>query len=125
MWKKECMEPFTLPHHQQLLTQVQSWEQDLAALAQRIAPRFARPDARHTAHDYMCALLSPVERKNGWQMAEQLGDTTPYRVQHLLGRAVWDADAVRDDLVGYAVEHLGDPEGVLVLDETGFIKKGN
>lgn len=119
------MNPYTLPHHQQLFEQVQSWEQDIAALSLRIAPRFARPDARQTAHDYLCALLSPVERKNGWQMAEQLGDTTPYRVQHLLGRAVWEADAVRDDLIGYVVEHLGDPEGVLVIDETGFLKKGD
>lgn len=119
------MTTLALPPPQDLLAQIQSWEQDLAALAQRIAPRFARPDARHTAQEYLCALLSPVERKNGWQMAEQLGHTTPYRVQHLLGRAVWDADAVRDDLVRYAVEHLGDPEGVLVLDETGFLKKGS
>ncbi|HZP83113.1 MAG TPA: IS701 family transposase [Chthonomonadaceae bacterium] len=119
------MDTFTLPHHQDLLVQVQSWEQALEAVAQRIAPRFARPDARHTAQEYLCALLSPIERKNGWQMAEQLGHTTPYRVQHLLGRAVWDADAVRDDLVRYVVEHRGDPEGVLVLDETGFIKKGD
>jgi SRSO17 transposase len=69
-------------------------------------------------------LLSPVERKNGWQLAEANGDATPYGVQHLLGRAQWDVEAVRDDLRGYVLEHLGDPHGVLVIDETGFLKKG-
>jgi SRSO17 transposase len=65
-----------------------------------------------------------VERKNGWQLAEQAGDETPYATQHLLGRAVWSADEVRDDLRNYVVKYLGDEEGVLVLDETGFLKKG-
>jgi SRSO17 transposase len=65
-----------------------------------------------------------VERKNSWQLAEVIGDPTPYALQHLLGRAHWDADAVRDDLRDYVVEHLGDPRGVLVIDETGFVKKG-
>ena len=70
-------------------------------------------------------LLSPVERKNGWQLAEQAGDATPYGVQRLLSTYRWDADLVRDDLAGYAVEHLGDADAVLVVDETGFLKKGN
>jgi SRSO17 transposase len=69
-------------------------------------------------------LLSPVERKNGWQLAEAAGDPTPYATQHLLGRADWDADAVREDLRAYVVEHLGDAGAVLVVDETGFVKKG-
>jgi SRSO17 transposase len=69
-------------------------------------------------------LLSPVERKNGWQLAEVNGDDTPYGVQHVLGRAVWDADAVRNDLCAYVIEALGDPHGVAVIDETGFLKKG-
>jgi SRSO17 transposase len=69
-------------------------------------------------------LLSPVERKNGWQLAEQAGDTTPDGMQRLLATADWDADAVREDLRGYVVEHLGEPEAVLVVDETGFLKKG-
>jgi SRSO17 transposase len=73
---------------------------------------------------YLKGLLSPVERKNSWQLAEQAGDSSPYAVQHLLGRARWDADAVRDDLRAYVVEHLADPDGVLILDETGFLKKG-
>jgi hypothetical protein len=66
-----------------------------------------------------------VERKNGWQLAEVNGDDTPYGVQHLLGRAVWDAEAVRDDVRGYGLEHLSTPEGVMVINETGFLKKGD
>jgi SRSO17 transposase len=69
-------------------------------------------------------LRSPVERKNGWQLAEVNGAATPYGLQHVLGRARWDADAVRDDLRAYLVKSLGDPQAVLVLDATGFLKKG-
>jgi SRSO17 transposase len=65
-----------------------------------------------------------VERKNGWQLAEEAGDETPYATQHLLGRAVWSADEVRNDLRDYVVKHLGDEGGVLVIAETGFLKKG-
>lgn len=125
MWKKESMNTLTLPHLSDQLAIIHSWEQELEVIAQRIAPHFARPEARQRAWDYLRGLLSPVERKNGWQLAEQLGHTTPYSVQHLLGRAVWDADAVRDDLLRYVVENLGDPQGVLVIDETGFLKKGD
>src|SRR5215831_17007953 len=73
---------------------------------------------------YLRGLVSPVERKNGWQLAEEAGDETPYATQHLLGRAVWSADEVRNDLRDYVVRHLGDEDGVLVIDETGFLKKG-
>ena len=76
------------------------------------------------ALEYLKGLLSPVERKNGWQLAEHAGDATPYGVQRLLSGYVWDADLVRDDLKQYVVEHLGDGAAVLVVDETGFIKKG-
>jgi SRSO17 transposase len=72
----------------------------------------------------MRGLLSPVERKNGWQLAEVNGAATPYGIQHLLGRARWDAEAVRNDLRAYLVEHMGAPQAVLGLDETGFLKKG-
>src|ERR1051326_8388785 len=123
MWKKLSMNTLTLPFVSEQLATVESWQHQLDGLAQRIAGRFARPDARQRARDYLQGLLSPVERKNGWQLAEHLGYATPYRVQHLLGRAVWDADALREDLVRYVVDHLGDPEGVLVIDETGFVKK--
>ena len=68
--------------------------------------------------------MSPVARKNGWQLAEQAGEHTPDGMQRLLATAEWDADGVRDDLRAYVVEHLGDPQAVLVLDETGFLKKG-
>lgn len=74
--------------------------------------------------DYVRGLLGPVERKNGWQLAEAAGDATPAAIQHLLGRAVWEADEVREDLRTYVVRHLGDPAAVLIVDETGFLKKG-
>jgi len=70
-------------------------------------------------------LLSPVERKNGWHLAEQVGNQTPYGIQNLLGRAIWDADAVRDENRAYVVEHLGHSQAVLVIDETGLVKKGS
>ena len=68
--------------------------------------------------------MDRVERKNGWQLAEHLGEAGPQGVQRLLNGAEWDADAVRDDLRAYVVEHLGAPDGVLIVDETGFLKKG-
>jgi SRSO17 transposase len=89
-----------------------------------MGPRFARAEARRRVQAYLVGLLSPVERKNGWQLAAVAGDRTPYATQHLLGRADWDADLVRDDLRGYVVEHLGDPGAVLVVDETAVVKKG-
>jgi SRSO17 transposase len=97
---------------------------EVGAVAARIGPRFARAEARRRAQAYLGALLRPVERKNGWQLAEAVGDRTPYAMQHLLGRADWDPDAVRDDLRAYVVEHLGDEQAILVVDETGFLKKG-
>jgi SRSO17 transposase len=100
------------------------WAAGWEEVAQRIGVRFTRSEARRRAVAYLQGLLSPVERKNGWQLAEQAGDASPYGVQHLLGRATWDADEVRNDLRAYVVEHLGDPEGVLIIDETGFLKKG-
>src|SRR5258708_35596855 len=98
--------------------------EEVPVVAERLAPRFARSEARRHAQAYLWGLLSPVERKNGWQLAEVVGDRTPYAIQHLLGRADWDADAVRDDLRGYVVAHVGDPHAILVLDETGVVKKG-
>src|SRR5215213_2164653 len=101
------------------------WAQGLEGLAGRIAPRFVRAEPRRRALAYLRGLLAPLERKNGWQLAEAAGDATPDGVQDFLSRMHWDADAVRDDLRAYVVEHLGDPEAVLVLDETGFLKKGD
>ncbi|TDH62165.1 IS701 family transposase [Dankookia rubra] len=103
----------------------EGWSRELEALAARIAPRFSRAEPRRRALAYLRGLLSPLKRKNGWQLAEVAGDGTPDGVQDFLSRMRWDADAVRDDLRAYAVEHLGDPDAVLVLDETGFLKKGD
>jgi len=84
-----------------------------------------RQEARERIGVYLRVLLSPVERKNGWQVAEEAGETTPYAMQHLLDRARWDADGVRDELRSYVTETLGDEAAVLVIDETGFLKKGS
>src|SRR5579875_3055670 len=100
------------------------WGRGLDEVVGRIAPRFARAEPRRRASAYLRGLLAPVERKNGWQLAEAAGDATPDGVQDFLSRMQWDAEAVRDDLQAYVVEHLGDPAAVLVLDETGFLKKG-
>jgi SRSO17 transposase len=96
----------------------------LVDIEDRIGRHFARSEARQQALGYLKGLLSPVERKNSWQLAEALGEPNPYRIQHLLGRALWDAEKVRDDLQQYVVEHLGDDQAILVVDETGFLKKG-
>jgi len=106
------------------LETVRTWALWQTEVERRIGPQFARREVRWRAWAYMRGLLSPIERKNGWQLAEVNGEATPYGVQHLLGRAIWDADALRNDLRPYVVEHLGTPQGVLVVDETGFIKKG-
>src|SRR5215216_5443275 len=107
------------------IRQIAEWHDDLAALQERIAPRFARPEVRVRAGRYLAGLLAPIERRNGWQLAEALGERGPDGVQRLLRTAQWDAEAVRDDLAAYVVEHLGDPDAVLVIDETGFLKKGS
>lgn len=103
---------------------VERWADEVEAVAERIGPRFARSEPRERAIGYLRGLLSDTERKNGWQLAEHLGEATPDGVQHLLARADWDADAVRDDLFDYVRQNLGDPDGVLIVDETGFLKKG-
>jgi SRSO17 transposase len=100
------------------------WVHGLETVATRIDRHFARSEGRERLRAYLRGLLSPVERKNSWQLAEALGDRTPHGVQHLLGRAEWSADAVRDDSLGYVKDHLADPQGILVIDETGFLKKG-
>jgi SRSO17 transposase len=96
----------------------------LADVARRLAPYFARSESRQRASAYLRGLLSSAERKHSWQLAEICGEPTPYGFQYVLNRADWDADAVRDELRTYVSQHLGDPNGVLVLDETGFVKKG-
>ena len=103
---------------------VRSWSEELDAVGELLSPHFARSEVRQRARNYLRGLLSVVERKNSWQLAEVVGNSTPYGIQHLLGRANWDADAVRDELRGYLVERLAGEESVLIVDETGFIKKG-
>src|SRR3954467_15326843 len=103
---------------------VATWAAGLDAVHARVAPRFGRAEPRRRALAYLRGLTSPVERKNGWQLAEQAGEATPDGMQRLLATADWDADQVRDDLRAYVVEHLGEAAGVLVVDETGFLKKG-
>jgi SRSO17 transposase len=106
-------------------SEIDGWTSGLDEVTARIAPRFARAEPRHRAASYLRGLLAPVERKNGWQLAEAAGDTTPDGVQDFLSRMHWDADAVRDDLQGYVRDQIGDPSAVAVLDETGFLKKGD
>ena len=108
----------------ELVTSVMGWQQDLERLHGRISKYFSRSEPRTRSLAYLQGLLSPIERKNGWQLAEQLGESTPDGVQRLLNAADWDADLVRDDLRSYVLEHLGEEDGVLILDETGFVKKG-
>jgi SRSO17 transposase len=100
------------------------WAAGLEEVMERIGARFGRVEPRRRALAYLRGLLSPVERKNGWQLAEIAGDRTPDGVQDFLARVHWDADAVRDDLRTYVVGHLGEAQAVLALDETGFVKKG-
>jgi SRSO17 transposase len=107
-----------------MLAQVEGWAAEFDRLCERISPRFARPEVRQRVAAFVRGLLGDVERKNGWQLAEQAGETTPDGMQRLLTTARWDPDALRDDVRAYVVEHLGDPGGVLVVDETGFLKKG-
>ena len=105
---------------------IDRWTERFEELHGRIADRFARSEARERVQRYLLGLLGRAERKNGWQLAEAIGEDEPLGVQRLLNSAKWDADAVRDDLREYVVEHLGDEEsGVLIADETGFLKKGN
>ena len=106
------------------VAEVSRWADGIERVHECIAGRFRRPEPRRRALAYLRGLLSPVEGKNGWQLAEQVGDATPDGVQRLLYNYRWDADLVRDDLKGYVVEHLGCSDGVVVVDETGFLKKG-
>jgi SRSO17 transposase len=104
---------------------IERWSTYLDELHTLIAHQFLRPEVRARAYRYLSGLLADLRRKNSWQMAEALGEVTPRGVQHLLNDARWDADLVRDDLREYVVEHLGDEaSGVLIVDETGFLKKG-
>jgi SRSO17 transposase len=111
-----------------VVAEVEAWAAGLAEVHARIAPRFARSEPRERVLAYVRGLLAPLERKNSWTLAESAGEPVPDGMQRLLAAADWDADAVRDDVRDYVIEHLapgpGDSAGVLVVDETGFLKKG-
>ncbi len=100
------------------------WDRQLRSLKERIGPVFGRREVRETAGAFVDGLLTGVERKTGWLLSEAAGVERPYRMQSLLGRSRWDADDLRDVIRAYAIEALGDADGVLVVDETGFLKKG-
>jgi SRSO17 transposase len=100
------------------------WQAELEALLGRVAARFGRVEPRRRARAFVLGLLSDLPRKNCWTLAEHAGDASPDGMQHLLARAAWDHDGVRDDVRAYVVQHLGDPGAVLVVDETGDLKKG-
>jgi SRSO17 transposase len=99
-------------------------EAEIEAVTARLRPHFRRGAGHRHAGEYVRGLLGPVERKNGWQLAEHVGHEHPRTIQRVLDRSAWDADAVRDDLREQVIAELGDDEGVLVVDETGFLKKG-
>jgi SRSO17 transposase len=102
------------------------WVDAVTELHGRIAYRFARSKVRERARRYLVGLLERVERKTSWELVEVIGEAGPRGVQRLLSAAAWDAGAVRDDLRAYVVDHLGDAEsGVLIIDDTGFVKKGD
>jgi len=106
------------------IEEVRAWAAGLEAVHARIAGRFVRAEPRRRVLAYLRGLVGNVGRKNGWQLAEHAGEATPDGMQRLLATADWEPDLVRDDLRGSVVEHLGDPQAVLVVDETGFLKKG-
>lgn len=103
---------------------VSGWTAGLSRLHARVGRHFRRPEPRQRVRSYIEALLSGVDRKNSWQIAEQAGEPTPYGIQRLIASARWNTDAVCNEARDYALEHLADEDGVLVLDETGFLKKG-
>jgi SRSO17 transposase len=103
---------------------IEIWAKELTIVGTRMGARFERAEPRKRAMRYIQGLMSDIARKNGWQLAEYAGEATPDGMQRLLSTAVWDAEGVRDDLRDYVVESLASVEGVLVVDESGFLKKG-
>lgn len=106
------------------LKELNEWAEEFEAYHSRFASLFGRSEVREQAVKYVHGLLSPVERKNGWQLAEAVGDKTPDATQRLLSSAKWDADAVRDEHQRFVIEQFGEANGIGVVDETGFLKKG-
>jgi SRSO17 transposase len=110
---------------EELATAVDGWVKELGDLHARIARHFVRAEPRQHVLTYLKGLLGPLERKNGWQIAEWGGDQTPDRIQRLLSKAKWDAGLVRDDLQRYVMEYLAEPQAILIVDETSFPKQGD
>jgi SRSO17 transposase len=104
--------------------ELERWQDNFEAFHARFADLFERSESREQARKYLRGLLTEAERKNSWQVAEAVGDRIPDRMQRLLYRVPWDADAARDRLQQFVIETFGDPEGIGVVDETGFLKKG-
>jgi SRSO17 transposase len=104
---------------------VDGWLEQFDAAFARIAGRFRRVEPRRAARDWLLGLLSDVDTRSCWQLAERAGHASPHRMQRLLSEAVWDADVVRDDLRAYVVDELGSPDGVLIIDDTGDLKSGS
>ena len=106
------------------LSELNEWANDFETFHSRFAPLFGRRETREQAVKYLHGLISAVERKNSWQLAEAVGDKTPDATQRLLYSSKWDANAARDELQGFVIEQFGDGDGIGVVDETGFLKKG-
>jgi len=104
---------------------ISSWREKFNRLVERIARHFSRSEPRERAQQYMVGLLSNAERKNSWQVAEITHEAGPQRMQRLLNAADWDVEAVRDELGQYVAQELGEADGILSIDETGFLKKGD
>jgi len=106
------------------VAEVEAWAGEFSQVEALLAPRFRRREPRVRAAGYVQGLMSPLERKNGWTLSEATGARSPNSVQWLLTGADWDPDLLRDDIRSWVVDRLGDPGGVLVVDDTGFLKKG-
>jgi SRSO17 transposase len=107
------------------VAEVEGWADGFSEVETLLAPRFRRSEPRARAAGYVQSLMAPLERKNGWTISEASGARSPDSVQWLLTGADWDPDLLRDDLRGWVADRLGDPGGVLVIDDTGFLKKGS
>jgi len=103
---------------------ISRWADRFSRMCERLASHFGRSEPRERAQQYMLGLLSNAERKNSWQIAETMHEYGPQRMQRLLNAADWDVEAVRDELRTYVDEQLGAADGILIIDETGFLKKG-
>jgi SRSO17 transposase len=107
------------------INELAGWAADLDDLMARVAHRFGRVEPRRRARRYVLGLLAPLADKSSWTIAEATGDLTPDGMQRPLNAARWDPEGIRDDLHSYVAQHLGQSDGVLILDDTGFVKKGN